>query len=98
MQASSAFTGSWADAVLTLGGLTVGLLFSVLLRSANYCVMGAISDWRTSGHMGRLGAAAVAAATTIIGAQLLDSVGAVDLSKSLHLGAELNWAGALLVD
>ena len=82
------------DGALCLGGLAVGTLFGAVLHATNYCVMGAVTDWRISGDKGRLGAAALAAATAIIGTQMLDAAGVVDLSKSMSLAPRLNWFGA----
>jgi uncharacterized protein len=95
MQALSALFNSSPDAALTASGLLIGALFGAVLGATNYCVMGAISDWRTMGSLGRLGAVALAAATAIVGSQALDFSGAVDLSRSIYLGPRINWAGAL---
>lgn len=95
MPALSALFNVAPDAVLTAAGLLIGSLFGVVLSTTNYCVMGAVSDWRTLGSLGRLGAVAIAAATAIAGAQLLDFFGVIDLSKSIYLGPHINWAGAV---
>lgn len=79
---------------LALGGLAIGFAFGWLARATNYCLMGAISDWRASGDTSRLGAAALAAATAIIGAQAIDHAGYADLSQSIYLGSRINWFGA----
>ncbi len=95
MTALQALLANAPDLSLAIGGLLIGALFGMTLAATNYCVMGAISDWHTSGNTGRLGAVALAAATAIIGAQVLDSAGIVDLSKSIYLNSRLNWLGAL---
>lgn len=79
---------------LAFGGLALGFVFGWLARATNYCLMGAVSDWRVAGDTSRLGAAALAAATAIVGAQALDFAGYVDLSKSIYLGPRINWFGA----
>ena len=83
------------DAALSLGGLAIGFAFGLALAATNYCVMGAVSDWRLGGDKGRLGAAALAAVVAILGAQALDVAGITDLSKSIYLTPRLNWLGAL---
>jgi uncharacterized protein len=95
MQALRSLIALWPDAALSIAGLVIGMAFGALLAATNYCVMGAVSDWRLSGSMGRLGAAAVAAATAITTAQFLATMGIVDLSKSIYLGPRINWAGAI---
>jgi uncharacterized protein len=96
MQALSALFNGAPDAALAAAGVLIGAAFGAVLSATNYCVMGAISDWRTIGSFGRLGAVAVAAVTAILGSQLLDFLGVVDLSKSIYLSPRINWAGALL--
>jgi len=80
---------------LTAGGFLIGLVFGALVRQTNYCTMGAISDWRIAGNRGRLGAVALAAATAMIAAQVLDWLGIVELSKSIYLTPRINWVGAI---
>ncbi len=81
---------------LTGGGFLIGLIFGALIRQTNYCTMGAISDWRIAGNRGRLGAVALAAATAMIAAQLLDWLGIVELGNSIYLTPRFNWLGASL--
>ncbi|MBX9683833.1 MAG: YeeE/YedE family protein [Hyphomicrobium sp.] len=81
---------------LAVGGFLIGLAFGILARSANYCVMGAISDWRLFGDITRLGATALAAAVAIIGAQGLNAAGVVDLTHSIYLSPRINWLGSLI--
>ncbi|MFN0219569.1 MAG: YeeE/YedE family protein [Hyphomicrobium sp.] len=83
------------ETALALGGLALGFAFGCLTRATNYCLMGAVSDWRTSGNISRLGAAALAAGVAIIGAQTLDGAGIVDLSRSMYATPRINWLGAL---
>ena len=80
---------------MSTGGFVIGFCFGWVLSATNYCVMGAVADWRLGGDMGRLGAAALAAAVAIIGAQYLDAAGIVDLSKSIYLAPRINWVGAI---
>ena len=83
------------DVWLAGGGVIIGVFFGAVLVIANFCVMGAVSDWRLGGDKKRLGAAAIAAATAILGTQALDAAGITDLSKSIYLVPRLNWIGAL---
>ncbi|MEQ1651672.1 MAG: YeeE/YedE family protein [Hyphomicrobium sp.] len=96
MQALTALIAREPDAAMTIGAAAIGLLFGALVSRTNYCTMGAISDWRIYGNKSRLGAVALAAATAIIGTQLLHGYGVTDLSQSMYLGPRINWAGALL--
>lgn len=81
---------------LALAGLAIGFSFGAVACATNFCVMGAISDWRTFGDKSRLGAAALASVVAIAGAQTLQAWGTVDLTNSIYLAPNINWAGALL--
>lgn len=84
------------DLALAGGGLLIGALFGVLAQATNYCLMGAIADWWLTGNRSRLGAAALAAATAIFGAQALDAAGITDLTRSIYLLPRLNWLAAIV--
>jgi uncharacterized membrane protein YedE/YeeE len=78
---------------LALGGLLIGMVFGYIVFRTNFCTMGSISDIVSFGDYRRFRAWLLAGATAIIGAQLLDAAGVVALSKSMYLGANLNWFG-----
>lgn len=77
-------------------GLAIGFAFGFLAAATNFCVMGAISDWRTSESPGRLGAVALAMAVAIAGTQALSYCDLVDLTRSMYLQPRISWAGALI--
>ncbi len=81
---------------LTLGGLLIGFLFGAIVFKTNFCTMGAISDIVSFGDTRRFRAWVLAAVTAIVGAQYLQYAGVVELSRSMYLGASLNWVGSLL--
>ncbi len=81
---------------LAIGGLLIGTIFGYIVTRTNFCTMGSISDIVSFGDYRRFRAWLLAGATTIIGAQLLAAAGAVDLSKSMYLGANLNWLGHIV--
>ncbi len=95
MTALQAIISANPDMALSAGGLLIGVLFGAIVSATNFCTMGAISDWYSSGTTGRLGSVALAAAIAIIGAQALDAAGVTDLSKSIYLNPRLNWIGAI---
>lgn len=82
--------------VLALGGLIVGLVFGFIVQRTNFCAMGSISDILTFGDYRRFRAWLLAAATALLGTQLLQALGMVDLERSMYLGASLNWLGNVL--
>ncbi|HPG88991.1 MAG TPA: YeeE/YedE family protein, partial [Hyphomicrobium sp.] len=83
------------DTAITGGGVLIGMLFGAIVHRTNYCTMGAITDWWIAGNKERLGAVALAAATAVVGAQLLDAYTVTDLSKSIYLAPRINWLGAI---
>lgn len=82
------------QSVLALSGFVIGLSFGALAWRTNFCVMGAVSDWRTSGSRQRIGAVALAMALAIVATQTLNALGLTDLTRSMYLTPRLNWLGA----
>lgn len=78
---------------LSTGGFVLGALFGAIVMRTNFCTMGAISDMLSFGDYRRFRAWLLAAATALIGAQILDAIGVTQLSKSMYLAPTLNWFG-----
>jgi uncharacterized membrane protein YedE/YeeE len=78
---------------LALGGLLIGGLFGAVVFRTNYCAMGSLSDIYNFGDYRRFRAWLLAAATALLGAQLLARGGIVALDKSMYLVPTLNWVG-----
>ena len=93
MNAVRDFIQANPSAWLLIGGLMVGIAFGTLVMRTNFCTMGAISDAVTFNDYRRFRAWVLAAATALIGAQMLDAYGIVALSKSSYLNPRLNWFG-----
>lgn len=86
-----------AAAYLALGGFLVGGLFGAIVLATNFCAMGSLSDIHNFGDWRRFRAWLLAAATALIGAQLLQAAGIVALDKSMYLAAaNLNWVGHVM--
>ncbi len=90
-----AFTAN-PDLARAVGGLLVGLAFGAIITRTNYCAMGALADIHNFGDTRRFRAWILAAATALIGTQILAYFGTVDLSKSIYLAPGLNWVGNIL--
>ncbi len=84
-----------AQFVLGLGGLLIGLAFGAIVYRTNYCAMGGISDIHNFGDYRRFRAWVLAAATALLGAQLLSALGVVELDRSMYLTPTLSWVGYL---
>jgi uncharacterized protein len=85
---------SHAASYLAIGGLAIGFLFGAVVFATNFCAMGSLSDIHNFGDWRRLRAWLLAAATALIGAQLLWAGGIVALDRSMYLASPgLNWMG-----
>jgi hypothetical protein len=78
---------------LAIGGLVLGFLFGAIVFRTNYCAMGSLSDIFNFGDWRRFRAWLLAAATALIGTQVLASAGVVALDKSMYLAPAFNWFG-----
>ena len=68
----------YAQSLLWAFGLS--LVFGAIANKANFCTMGAVSDWVNIGDLGRLRSWMLAVATAIVGVGLLEFSGSIDLS------------------
>jgi hypothetical protein len=82
-------------AALAVGGLLIGFIFGWIVYRTDFCTMGSISDFMSFGDFRRFRAWILAGVVSVIGAQLLQAAGAVDLSKSMYLTTNFNWVGNL---
>lgn len=80
---------------LVWGGLAIGAFYGVVARLANFCTLGAVSDWVNIGDCRRLRSWLMAAGVAIVGATLLEAATVTDLSRSIYLAPRIDWAGAL---
>ena len=58
----------------------LALIFGAIANKANFCTMGAVSDWINIGDLGRMRSWMLAVATAIIGVGLLEFLDLVDMS------------------
>lgn len=78
---------------LAWGGFAVGAVFGLIVQQTNFCAMGSISDIMSFADYRRFRSWLLAAATAIVGTQILSHLGAVDLSLSMYQNGSLNWFG-----
>ena len=81
---------------VALWGFLVAVAFGAVANKTNFCTMGAVSDWVNMGDKNRLRAWFLAIGVAILGSQLLQALGYIDLNKSIYLAANFGWLGHLL--
>ena len=96
MNALRDIVSAHAPLALAVGGLLIGFLFGGVVFRTNFCAMGSLSDIHNFGDYRRFRAWVLAAATALIGAQLLQAAGVVALDKSMYLAPSLNWLGNIV--
>jgi uncharacterized protein len=82
-----------AQLILAVGGLLIGTVFGATVYRTNYCAMGSLSDIHNFNDYRRFRAWILAAATALLGTQLLQMAGIVPLEQSMYLAPRLNWLG-----
>jgi uncharacterized membrane protein YedE/YeeE len=82
-----------APLALAAGGLGIGFVFGAIVFKTNYCAMGSLSDIHNFADYRRFRAWLLAAATALLGAQLLGVAGIVALERSMYLAPTFNWLG-----
>ncbi len=78
---------------VALWAFLIAMVFGAVVYKTNFCTMGAVSDWVNMGDKGRLRAWFLAIGIAIIGAQILQAYGLVDLGKSIYLTSNFGWLG-----
>lgn len=81
---------------VAMWGFLVAVAFGAIANKTNFCTMGAVSDWVNMGDKNRLRAWFLAIGVAILGSQLLQALGYIDLNKSIYLSANFGWLGHLL--
>ena len=95
MSALGRFLTEDTPTALAIGGLVIGFVFGWIVYRTDFCTMGSISDFMSFGDFRRFRAWILAGAVSLVGAQLLQGAGIVDLSKTMYLTTNFNWFGNL---
>jgi uncharacterized membrane protein YedE/YeeE len=81
---------------LIVGGLTLGLIFGVIVQRSRLCMMAAVSNHLLVGDRRQIDAYLVAVAVAILGTQAIESGGWVTIAESSYRNARIDWLGASL--
>src|SRR3546814_3578155 len=71
-------------------------IFGAVVQRSNFCTMGAISDMVLMGDGNRLRSWVLAMAVAILGSQLLQLAGLIDLKGAIYTTPNLGWLGAAI--
>ncbi|WP_341898323.1 YeeE/YedE family protein [Ferrovibrio terrae] len=82
--------------LVNLAGLILGVVFGAMVQRSNFCTMGAISDMVLMNDANRLRSWVLAIAVAMLGSQLLQLAGLIDLNSSIYAGTNLGWLGAAI--
>ena len=81
---------------VTLLGFLAGGVFGVITNKANFCTMGAVSDWVNMGSKDRLRAWMLAIGLAILVTQSMNAAGIINLSDAFYLTPNFGWLGHIL--
>ena len=81
---------------VALLGLVAGVVLGAVTNKANFCTMGAVSDWINIGSKDRLRSWFLAIGIAILASQAMHATGMVDLTKAIYLTPNFGWLGYVL--
>ncbi|HJV67899.1 YeeE/YedE family protein [Ideonella sp.] len=85
-----------AATIVLWGGFALALVFGAIAAKTNFCTMGAVSDVVNMGHWGRMRMWLLAIAVALVGANVLQLAGLVDLGQSIYRRPSLSWLSLLV--
>lgn len=87
--------GRLATLVASLA-FVLGLVFGAVANRVNFCTMGAVSDVVNMGDWRRMRMWLLAIAVAIVGANGLEAMGIIDLSKSIYESSRVSWLSSIV--
>lgn len=81
---------------VALYGFVGAMIFGAVANKTHFCTMGSISDWINIGTKNRFRAWMLAMAITLVGTQMMVALGWIDITESIYLGSNFNWAGYMV--
>jgi len=81
---------------VALLGLLAGMVFGAITNKANFCTMGAVSDWVNMGSKDRLRAWFLAIGIAILVSQSMHAAGIINLRDAIYLTPNFGWLGHIL--
>ena len=81
---------------VALLGLIAGIVLGAVTNKANFCTMGAVSDWINIGSKDRLRSWFLAIGIAMLTSQAMHATGMIDLTNAIYLTPNFGWLGYVL--
>ena len=78
------------------GAFALAFVFGAVGHKTNFCTMGAVADWVNMGDTNRMRMWLLAIGVAVLGANSLQLLGLVDLSKSIYPSPNFTWLSYLV--
>src|SRR5690554_2768870 len=72
-------------------GLTIGVIFGICGQITGFCLQRGLKEYWSGQHGYKLNAFALALAIALAGTHIVTSLGLVDTSRSIYMGASVSW-------
>ncbi|HEY6966540.1 MAG TPA: YeeE/YedE family protein [Burkholderiales bacterium] len=82
--------------VVAWGAFALAFVFGAVGHKTNFCTMGAVADWVNMGDTNRMRMWLLAIGVAVLGANALQLLGLVDLSKSIYPSPNFTWLSYLV--
>jgi hypothetical protein len=82
--------------VVAWGGLAIGLVVGFVSNKTHFCTLGAVSDLVNLGDWGRMRMWLLAIGIAIVGSNILEIQGLVDLDRSIYRAPNFTWLSYIL--
>lgn len=77
-------------------GFLIALILGAVANRTHFCTMGAVSDWVNMGLKGRMAAWVLAMGIAIVGVQILELTGLVDIGSSIYRTSRFGIGGYVI--
>jgi len=78
------------------GGLVLGLILGGVVQYSRFCMSAVVSNFVLMRDCRQLHAFLLAISVAVVGTQLLNMTGLIDLNESAYLAPKIDWTGAIL--
>ena len=84
------------DTLLVISGMTIGLLFGIVVQRSRFCMTAVVSNWILMRDTRQLHVYLIALIVAILGTALLEQSGLVAIGESAYRSASIPWVCIIL--